>query len=88
MSFVNIGFGNIVNSNKVIGIVSPEAAPIKRLIQTAKDHNQSIDATCGRKTKSVVIMENTTVILSALHPETIAGRMNSDKMKGEYDDGE
>lgn len=74
MSFVNIGFGNIVNSDKIYSIVSPEAAPIKRLIQSAKDNGQAIDGTCGRKTKSVIVMDNHTVVLSSLLPETIASR--------------
>ncbi len=79
MSFINIGYGNIVNSQKVISIVSPDAAPIKRLIQLAKDQGTAIDATCGRKTKAVVVMENTTIILSSLLPETIASRMNMEE---------
>ncbi|MCI5937493.1 MAG: DUF370 domain-containing protein [Candidatus Faecimonas sp.] len=79
MSFINIGYGNIVNSQKVISIVSPDAAPIKRLIQLAKDQGTAIDATCGRKTKAVVVMENNTIILSSLLPETIASRMNMEE---------
>ncbi|MCR5102689.1 MAG: DUF370 domain-containing protein [Butyrivibrio sp.] len=71
---IHIGFGNIVNTDKLISIVSPEAAPIKRLVQTAKEENRAIDATSGRKTKSVLIMENGMVVLSALLPETITGR--------------
>ena len=65
---IHIGFGNIVNTDKIIAIVSPEAAPIKRLVQKAKETGQAIDATQGRKTKAVL------VVLSALLPETIAGR--------------
>ena len=79
MSFINIGYGNIVNSQKVISIVSPDAAPIKRLIQLAKDQGTAIDATCGRKTKAVVVMENNTIILSSLLRETIASRMNMEE---------
>ena len=71
---IHIGFGNIVNTDKIIAIVSPEAAPIKRLVQKAKETGQAIDATQGRKTKSVLVMENSQVVLSALLPETIAGR--------------
>lgn len=76
MRFVNIGFGNVVNSDKVMSIVSPEAAPVKRLIQSAKDQGDAIDGTCGRKTKAVLVMENQTIVLSSLLPETIAARMN------------
>jgi extracellular matrix regulatory protein A len=73
---VNIGFGNVVNANKIIGIISPEAAPIKRMVQSARDNGMAIDATCGRKTKSVIVMESRHLVLSALLPETIAGRVN------------
>lgn len=78
MHFVNIGFGNVVNSNKVVSIVSPDAAPVKRMIQNAKDNGTAVDGTCGRKTKAVLVMENRMLVLSSLLPETIAARMNSD----------
>ena len=71
MAFVNIGYGNVVNSEKVISIVSPEAAPVKRMIQGAKDDGTAIDATCGKKTKSVLVMENQMLVLSSLLPDTI-----------------
>ena len=58
MQFINIGFGNVVNSDKVYSIVSPDAAPVKRLIQQAKDQGAAIDATCGRKTKAVLVLDN------------------------------
>ncbi len=73
---INVGFGNVVNSNKIISIISPEAAPIKRMVQTAKDNGMAIDATCGRRTKAVIVMESGHLILSSLLPETIAGRVN------------
>ncbi|HWT75509.1 MAG TPA: DUF370 domain-containing protein [Mobilitalea sp.] len=73
---VNVGFGNVVNSSKIIGIISPEAAPIKRMVQTAKDTGMAIDATCGRRTKAVIVTESGHLILSSLLPETIAGRVN------------
>ena len=60
MQFINIGFGNVVNSDKVYSIVSPDAAPVKRLIQQAKDQGAAIDATCGRKTKAVLVLDNQT----------------------------
>lgn len=71
---IHIGFGNIVNTEKIIAIVSPDSAPIKRLVQNAKEKGTAIDATQGRKTKAVLVMENNQVVLSALLPETIAGR--------------
>lgn len=80
--FINIGFGNVVNADKVIGIVSPEAAPVKRMVQLGKDNGTAIDATCGRKTKSVLVMESGHLVLSALLPETVAGRGNEEKIKG------
>lgn len=78
MQFVNIGYGNVVNSDKVYSIVSPDAAPVKRMIQKAKDTGNAIDATCGRRTKAVLVMDNQTLVLSSLLPETIAARMNSE----------
>ena len=81
---IHIGFGNIVNTAKIIAIVSPESAPIKRLVQNAKEKGFAIDATQGRKTKSVLVMENSQVVLSALLPETIAGRIQT--LQGESDE--
>lgn len=78
MQFVNIGYGNVVNSDKVYSIVSPDAAPVKRMIQKAKDSGNAIDATCGRRTKAVLVMDNQSLVLSSLLPETIAARMNTD----------
>ncbi len=74
---IHIGFGNIVNTAKIIAIVSPDSAPVKRMVQSAKEQGTVIDATQGRKTKSVLVMENSRVVLSALLPETIAGRVQS-----------
>ncbi|MBE5866873.1 MAG: DUF370 domain-containing protein [Lachnospiraceae bacterium] len=71
---IHIGFGNIVNTSKIVAIVSPDSAPIKRMVQRAKEEGTAIDATQGRRTKSVLVMENGQVVLSALLPETIAGR--------------
>lgn len=71
---INVGFGNMVNTSKVIAVVSPDGAPIKRLVQQAKEKGIVIDATQGRKTKSVVVTTDTYLILSALQPETIAKR--------------
>ena len=72
--FINIGFGNTVNAGKIIAIVSPDSAPIKRLVSKAREDGRTVDATQGRKTKAVLIMENDRIILSALLPETIRGR--------------
>lgn len=72
---IHIGFGNIVNTSKIIAIVSPDSAPIKRMIQKAKEEGIAIDATQGRKTKAVLVMENSQIVLSALLPETIANRV-------------
>ena len=77
MSFVNIGYGNVVNADKIISIVSYEAAPIKRMVQSAKDDGLAIDATCGKKTKAVIIMENQMLGLTSLLPETITNRLNN-----------
>jgi hypothetical protein len=82
-TLVHIGFGNIVNTSKIIAIVSPDSAPVKRLVQRAKENGTVIDATQGRKTKSVLVMESSQIVLSALLPETIAGRA-----QGEISDGE
>lgn len=75
---IHIGFGNIVNTEKIIAIVSPESAPIKRLVQKAKEEGTAIDATQGRKTKAVLVMEQNQIVLSALLPETIAGRAQAE----------
>ena len=72
--FINIGFGNTVNAGKIIAIVSPDSAPVKRMVSRAKEDGRAVDATQGRKTKAVIIMENDRIILSALLPETIRGR--------------
>ena len=77
MQLVNIGFGNIVSANRIIAIVSPESAPIKRIVQEAKDSKTAIDATFGRRTRSVIIMDSGHIILSAVQPETIAGRVDN-----------
>jgi len=77
MQLINIGFGNIVSAERIISIVSPESAPIKRIVQEAKDSKMAIDATYGRRTRSVLIMDSGHIILSAVQPETIAGRVDN-----------
>ncbi|WP_167959320.1 DUF370 domain-containing protein [Anaerosporobacter faecicola] len=86
---VNIGFGNIINSKKIVAIISPDAAPVKRMVQNAKDNGTAVDATCGRKTRAVIVTDNDHLVLSALLPETIANRVNSkDEMDQKGDDDE
>ena len=83
MKLINIGFGNIVSAERIISIVSPESAPIKRIVQEAKDSKMAIDATYGRRTRSVIIMDSGHVILSAVQPETVAGRLSNDVSENE-----
>ncbi len=74
MRMINIGFGNIVSEDRVIAVISPESAPIKRVINDARDGNKLIDATYGRKTRAVIVMDSNHVVLSAIQPETVAQR--------------
>lgn len=76
MKLINIGFGNMVSAQRVIAVISPDSAPIKRMIQEARDRGVLIDATYGRKTKAVLVMDNDHIVLSALQPETVAGRLS------------
>lgn len=71
---INIGFGNIVSAHRVIAIVAPESAPIKRMISDAREHEKLIDATYGRRTRAVIVMDSGHIILSAIQPETVANR--------------
>ena len=84
IKLVNIGFGNIVSANKLVAIVSPESAPIKRIIQEARDRGMLIDATYGRRTRAVIITDSDHIILSAVQPETVADRLQS--MDGQIDE--
>ncbi|MCD8053427.1 MAG: DUF370 domain-containing protein [Lachnospiraceae bacterium] len=72
--WINIGYGNVMNADKIVAVVSPDSAPVKRLVQAAKDAGTAVDATQGRKTKGVIITDTNWVVLSALLPETISGR--------------
>ena len=85
MQLINIGFGNIVSANRIVAIVSPESAPIKRIVQEAKDNGNVIGATYGRKTRGVLIMDSGHVILSSIQPETVASRMDKDDKDTEDD---
>lgn len=75
MKLINIGFGNMVSASRLIAIVSPESAPIKRMIQEARDRGVLIDATYGRRTRAVLVMDSDHIVLSAIQPETVAGRL-------------
>lgn len=77
MKLINIGFGNMVSANRLIAIVSSESAPIKRIVQEARDKGSLIDATYGRRTRAVIIMDSDHIILSAVQPETVANRLDS-----------
>ena len=76
MKLINIGFGNMVSASRLVAIVSPESAPIKRIMQDAKEQGTLIDATYGRRTRAVILTDSDHVILSALQPETVANRFN------------
>ncbi|MBO5203405.1 MAG: DUF370 domain-containing protein [Clostridia bacterium] len=83
MRFINIGFGNMVAAERIVTIVSPDSAPVKRLIQDAKDSGRVIDVSCGRRTRSVIITDSEHVILSAVQSETIANRVDNTDMDEE-----
>lgn len=88
IKLINIGFGNIVSANRIIAIVSPESAPIKRIIQEARERGMLIDATYGRRTRAVIIADSDHVILSAVQPETVANRLSVKEVHQSADDGE
>ena len=79
MKLINIGYGNMVSANRIITIVSPESAPIKRIIQEARDGGLLIDATYGRRTRAVIIMDSGHIVLSSIQPETVANRFVDDE---------
>ncbi len=85
MKFINIGFGNMVCADRVVAIVSPDSAPIKRLVQDARDEGRIIDVSCGRRTRAVVLTDSDHVILSAIQTETVANRLNDSET--DCDDG-
>ena len=87
MKLINIGFGNMVSANRLVAIVSPESAPIKRIITDARERGSLIDATYGRRTRAVLVMDNDHLVLSALQPETVASRLNGEE-KGEKEEEE
>ena len=79
MKLINIGFGNMVSANRLVAIVSPESAPIKRIIQDARERGTLIDATYGRRTRAVIIKDSDHVVLSAVQPETVANRLSDEE---------
>ena len=79
MKFINIGFGNMVSAQRIVAIASPDSAPIKRLVQDAKEDGRVIDASCGRRTRSVIVTDSEHIILSAIQTETITNRLTSDE---------
>lgn len=81
VNLISIGYGSIISANRVISIISPESAPVKRIIQDAKESGKLVDATYGRRTRSVIIMDSDHVVLSAVQPETVANRINAEISK-------
>ena len=88
MRLINIGFGNMVSAERLVAIVSPDSAPIKRIIQEAKEKGTLIDATHGRRTRAVIITDSDLIILTYLYPETVAARLEDDSDETEEDDDE
>ena len=88
MKLVNIGYGNMINSSRIVSVVSPDAAPIKRLVQDTRTSGRLIDATGGKKTRTVIVCDSTHLVLSALTPETVQGRINGALSENENAEGE
>ena len=88
MKLINIGFGNMVSANRLLAVISPESAPIKRIIQDTRDRGMLIDATFGRRTRAVLVMDSGHVILSAIQPETVAGRIGGQAEAPAVGDGD
>lgn len=86
MKFINIGFGNMVAAERIVTIVSPDSAPVKRLVQDAKDSGRAIDVSCGRRTRAVIITDSEHVILSAVQSETIANRVDNSEAEDDMDE--
>ena len=86
LKLINIGFGNMISAGRLIAIVSPDSAPIKRMVQEARERGVLIDASYGRRTRAVLVMDNDHLVLSALQPETVANRLEDEKDTGEEED--
>lgn len=82
MKLLNVGFGNMVSAGRIVAVIAPDSAPVKRMVQEARDGGRVIDGTAGRRTRAVVIMDTGHVVLSAIQPETIAGRLQSETEEG------
>ncbi|MBQ3015115.1 MAG: DUF370 domain-containing protein [Clostridia bacterium] len=88
MKFINVGFGNMVAAERIAVLASPDSAPMKRLVQDAKDDGRAIDVTCGRRTRAIIITDSEHVVLSALQPETIANRLENNTADDDAVDAE
>lgn len=88
MKLINIGFGNLINSSRIVAVVSPDSAPVKRMIQDCKEKGTLIDATHGRRTRAVIITDSDHVVLTYLQSETVANRLNETEEDEEIQDGE
>jgi regulator of extracellular matrix RemA (YlzA/DUF370 family) len=88
MKLINIGFGNMINASRLVAVVSPESAPIKRIIQESKERGTLIDATHGRRTRAVLITDSDHVVLSYLQPETVANRLNNESDETDIEEAE
>ena len=86
MKLINSGFGNLVSAQRLVAIVSPDSAPIKRMVQEARERGVLIDASFGRRTRAVLVMDNDHLVLSALQPETVANRLAGEKDMGEEEE--
>lgn len=86
MKLINIGFGNMISAQRLVAIVSPDSAPVKRMIQEGRERGILIDATYGRRTRAVLVMDNDHLVLSALQPETVAGRLNGEERDEEEEE--
>ena len=82
MRLLNIGFGNMVSSGRIVAVIAPDSAPVKRMVQEARDGGHLVDGTAGRRTRAVLMMDSGHIVLSAVQPETIAGRLQSDTEEG------
>ncbi len=88
VKFINVGFGNLVSAGRIIAIATPDSAPMKRLVQDARDRDRIIDVSCGRRTRSVIVTDSDHIILSAIQPETISNRLYDEEVEDETGDEE
>lgn len=88
VQLINIGYGNMISAAKVVAIVSPEAAPVKRMVQNARDRHMLVDASCGRKTKAVIVTDSGHIVLAAVSPEALSHRISGTEQNGEGDEDE